>query len=281
MHHSESYIQDANQNKIFRQSWLPKNQAKAIILLAHGMSEHSGRYSNLVEHLLPLDYAVYSWDHIGHGRSDGHRKFISDFTDFTDVLTEYLQEIQQQHPDLPIYLFGHSMGGLIATHYLLDHQHAFRGAMISAPALKVYGGVSPFTVYAGKILSAVFPKFGLESFNRMYICRDSQVLESAENDPLMAKGKTPVRLLAELLDAMERVENEAHHISLPILIIQGTDDQIVDPAGADMLHQLASSEDKTLKVYPGLYHELINEPEKDEVLADISGWLERVHATAL
>ena len=273
MYHSQNYCSDANNNKIFRQSWLPKNQVKAIVLLVHGMGEHSSRYSNLVDYLLPLGYAIYSWDHVGHGRSDGYRKFITHFSDFTDVLTEYLQEIQQKNPHTPIYLFGHSMGGLIATHYLIDHQQAFRGAILSAPALKVIGGVPLLKLYGGKFLSAVFPKFGLTSINGQLISRDPLVVEAANGDPLVEKGKTSVRLLAELVDAMARVDVAANQIHLPILILQGGDDQIVDPAGADTLYQKVSSQDKTLKVYPDLYHELINEPEKGEVLADIAEWL--------
>ena len=273
MYHSQYYCSDANNNKIFRQSWLPKNQVKAIVLLVHGMGEHSSRYSNLVDYLLPLGYAIYSWDHVGHGRSDGYRKFITHFSDFTDVLTEYLQEIQQKNPHTPIYLFGHSMGGLIATHYLIDHQQAFRGAILSAPALKVIGGVPLLKLYGGKFLSAVFPKFGLTSINGQLISRDPLVVEAANGDPLVEKGKTSVRLLAELVDAMARVDVAANQIHLPILILQGADDHIVDPAGADTLYQKVSSQDKTLKVYPDLYHELINEPEKGEVLADIAEWL--------
>jgi len=275
MKYTQSYMTDLKNNRIFQQCWLPDQEIKAVILLVHGLGEHSSRYSNLLDCLLPQNYAVYSWDHIGHGRSDGDRKFITHFSDFTQVITQYLTEIKQQHPDLPLYLFGHSMGGLIATHYLIDHQQEFAGTILSAPALKVIGGVPPLKRYGGKLMSAIFPKYGMSSIQGQYISRDPLVVELANNDPLVEKGKTSVRLLAELVDAMARVNKEAHHIRLPMLILQGTDDLIVDPAGADRLYQLISSEDKTLKIYNGLYHELINEPEKDEVLADITEWLNK------
>ncbi len=274
MRYSQSYTRDAYRNKIFRQSWQPDVSARAVILLAHGLSEHSSRYQGFVDRFVPQGFAIYSWDHPGHGRSGGDRKYVNHFSDFTNVLTDYLDVIKQQHPDLPIYAFGHSMGGLITTHYLLEHQQAFRGAILSAPALKVFGGVSTLTLLGGRLLSKICPKFRIKSIDGDYISRDPKVVEDANSDPLNEKGSTSIRLLAELVGAMQRVERDAHRITLPILILQGTGDRIIDPAGAELLYQKVSSKDKTLKHYPGLYHELLNEPEKDDVLNDIEAWLQ-------
>ena len=272
--HSNGMFKDANNNDIFHQAWLPQGEIKAVILLAHGLSEHSGRYGYLIDSLVPLGYAVYSWDHLGHGRSDGPRKYIDAFTDFTDVMSQYVAQIKEQHPESPVFLLGHSMGGLISVNYLLDHQHDFSGLILSAPAIKPAGGVSPITKIGGKILSALVPTFGFKSINGKDVCREPEVLESIVNDPLFGHGKITIRLLAEILNGMERVEAEAESITLPIIILQGTEDRIVDPAGAEFLYELVSSEDKTLKVYDGFYHELFNDPEKALVFADVKEWLE-------
>jgi len=161
--HIEGTFQDAKNNNIFHQSWLPEGDIRAVILLAHGLSEHSGRYGHLVNSLVPLGYAIYSWDHLGHGRSDGPRKYIDQFSDFTDVMAMAFAQVKENHPTLPIFLLGHSMGGLISVNYLLDHQSDFAGALLSAPAIKPKGGVNPLTKLGGKILSILFPKLGLKS----------------------------------------------------------------------------------------------------------------------
>lgn len=278
MNHHQDTFNDYKNNTIYYQSWLPKGDIKALILVVHGLGEHSGRYTNLVNHVIPLDYGVYSWDHIGHGRSDGMRKYIDRFPDFTNVVAQYFQQIKLAHPELPIFILGHSMGGLITADYLLDHQADFKGAIFSAPALKVAGGVNPFTLYGGKLLSAIYPKFGMAPLDSSAITRDLKVLEESRKDPLTNYGKTSVRLLAELVDAMARFKEEAKTLTLPILVLQGSDDQVVDPTGANLLYESVSSTDKTLKIYPDLYHEVFHEPERESVLADVEEWLERVNS---
>ena len=276
MNYHQDTFNDYKNNTIFYQSWLHKDNIKALILVVHGLGEHSGRYTNLVNHVVPLGYGVYSWDHIGHGRSDGMRKYIDRFSDFTNVVAQYFQQVKSTHPELPIFILGHSMGGLITANYLLDKQADFKGAIFSAPALKVAGGLNPFKLYGGKLLSAIYPKFGMSPLDSSAITRDLKVLEESRKDPLTNYGKTSVRLLAELVDAMTRFKKEARTLTLPILVLQGSDDQVVDPTGANLLYESVSSTDKTLKVYPGLYHEVFHEPERESVLADVEVWLERV-----
>jgi alpha-beta hydrolase superfamily lysophospholipase len=239
------------------------------------MGEHSGRYVNVVNHLVPLGYAVYGLDHIGHGRSEGGREVVERFEDYTDTLTIYYDMIQGWQGDKPVFLLGHSMGGLIASYYLLDHEAKFRGAVLSAPCIKVADDVSPATILLGKILSVVAPKAGLVALDADGISRDPEVVAAYENDPLVFHGKTPARLAAELVKAMERVTAEADKIRLPFLVVQGSEDKLVCPSGAQMLYDEASSEDKTLEIYEGLYHEVFNEPERDQVLRDVEAWLEK------
>ncbi len=274
MKHQEGSFKSIRDANIYYQYWLPEGQPKAVLFIVHGLAEHSGRYMNVVNHCVPLGYAVYGIDHIGHGKSDGARVYVERFEDYTDTLKTYFDMVREWQPEKPIVLVGHSMGGLIGSSYLLDHQAELSGAVISAPLLKTSDAVSPILVLVGKALSILTPKFGLLGLEADGVCRDPAVVQAYVGDPLVHTGKTTARLGAELLKTMERVTAEAAKITLPILILQGSADKLVDPDGARMLHASVSSTDKTLHVYDGCYHEVFNEPERDQVLGDLETWLE-------
>ncbi|MBA4395726.1 MAG: alpha/beta hydrolase, partial [Desulfobacca sp.] len=259
---------------IYYQGWLPEGPVKAVLLVVHGLAEHSGRYQNPVNYFVPLGYAVYGIDHLGHGKSDGRRVYVDRFEDFTQTVKKILDMIRGWHPDQPIFLVGHSLGGLIAAYYLLDHQADLTGAILSGPAVKIPDNISPVVIFLGKIFSALVPKFGLIGLEAEGISRDPAVVQAYQNDPQVYTGKTTARLAAEMLKAMKRVSSEAVKIKLPILIIQGGADKLVDPAGARMLYDRVGSVDKKVIIYEGLYHEVFNEPERDKVLHDVENWLD-------
>jgi alpha-beta hydrolase superfamily lysophospholipase len=165
------------------------------------------------------------------------------------------------------------MGGLITCNYLLDHQSEFKGAIISAPAIKVSENISPMTITLGKVLSQIAPKAGILALDATGISRDPEVVKAYVNDPLVFAGKTPARLAAEMLKGMLRVTAEVGKITLPFIVVQGSKDQLVDPGGAKMLYDGAGSKDKTIKVYDGLYHEVHNEPERETMFKDVETWL--------
>jgi len=273
MNHSEGNFKGVRDANIYYQAWLPDGKVKAVLLVVHGLGEHSGRYLNVVNHFVPLGYAVYALDHLGHGKSDGAREMVQRFEDYTDTLTIFYKLVKGWQPDKPIVLLGHSMGGLIATHYLLDHQADFKAAVISAPAIKIGAGISPATITMGKILSVLAPSAGVLGLDASFISHDPEVVKAYVNDPLVFHGKTPARLAAEMLKAMQRVTTEVGTIHLPFIAIQGGQDKLVDPGGVQMLHDQAASTDKTIKVYPELYHEVFNEPERGVVLKDVETWL--------
>ncbi|HWH49846.1 MAG TPA: lysophospholipase [Burkholderiales bacterium] len=273
--HQEGFFTDAHGSKRYYQFWLPESPPKAVLLLVHGLAEHSGRYANLVSHLVPRGYAVYAMDHVGHGKSDGARTYVERFGDFVESLRKYFGMIRAWQPEVPIFLIGHSLGGLIAATYLLEHPDGLQGAILSGPAVRIPDNISPVTIFAGKILSALFPGFGVLGLDARGVSRDPAVVTAYLNDPLVFTGKVTARLGAEMLKAMRRMEAEAHRIRLPILILQGSADKLVDPAGARMLHERVGSADKTLNVYEGLYHEVYNEPEHGRVLRDVESWLEK------
>jgi acylglycerol lipase len=273
MQHNEGYFKGVRDVNIYYQAWLPEAEVKAVLLVVHGLGEHCGRYMNVVNHCVPLGYAVYGLDHIGHGKSAGKREMVARFDDFTTTLTIFYNMVKGWQPGKPIFLLGHSMGGLIATYYLLDHQADFKGAVISAPAIKISESITSTTITLGKILSILAPEKGLLGLDASHVSRDPQVVSAYVNDPLVFHAKTPARLAAELLKGMLRVEAEVAKITLPFIVVQGSEDKLVDPRGAQMLYDRASSQDKTIKVYPGFYHEVFNEPERAQVLGDVETWL--------
>ena len=275
MKHLEGNFNDSRGTEIYYQYWLPEGDVKAVILIVHGLAAHSGRYMNVVNHFVPLGYAVYGMDHSGHGRSGGTKSYIDSFDHYLDALSIYFAEVQGWQKGKPLFLLGHSMGGLIAATFLVDNQDQFRGAILSGPAAKIPDDVNGVTIAIGKLLSKLLPKAGIITLDVEGVSRDPKIVRDYVEDPLTYKGKTPARLAAELLSAMEKLQSNAASISLPLIIIQGGADRLVNPAGAQFLYDTVSSKDKTLKMYEGLYHEVLNEPEKEQVLGDVETWLEQ------
>lgn len=273
MNHIEGNFKGVRNIDIYHQAWLPEGDVKAVLFIVHGLGEHSGRYMNVVNRFVPLGFAAYALDHIGHGKSGGAREYVEHFEDYTDTLTIYYNMVKGWQPGKPIFLLGHSMGGLIAVYYLIDHQAFFKGAVISSPAIKVMESVSPATIAMGKVLAILAPKVGILPLDPCGISRDPEVVKTYINDPLVFHAKTSARLAAELLKAILRVTAEVGKITLPFITMQGTEEKIVHPGGAQMLYDKASSKDKTVKIYPGLYHEVFNEPERARVLKDVETWL--------
>jgi acylglycerol lipase len=274
MKHQEGFFKAVRGANIYFQSWLPESEPRAVLLIVHGLAEHSGRYTNVVDHFVPLGYAVYGVDHFGHGKSDGKRVYVERFDDYTNTLKIYFDMIHGWQPDKPIFLVGHSMGGLISAVYLLDHQAELAGAVLSGPAVKIPNHVTPAMLFVNKMLSALIPKFGLLALEADGVSRDPSVVQAYVSDPLVHRGKATARLAAEMVKAMQTISGQAARITLPIMIVQGSADRLVDPAGARMLYGAVSSADKEIRIYNGFYHEVFNEPEHDKVLHDVKIWLE-------
>lgn len=273
MKHIDGNFKGVRNINIYYQAWLPEGKVKAALLVVHGLGEHSGRYMNVVNHFVPLGYAVYGFDHIGHGKSEGTREYVERFEDYTDTLTIYYSMVKGWQPGRPIFLLGHSMGGLIVPYYLLDHQADFKGAVISAPSIKVSDSISPAIIAIGKVLALLAPKMGLMPLYANAVSRDPEVVKAYLNDPLVFHGKTTARLAAELLQAILRVTAECDKITLPFITLQGSEDKIIDSDCAQILYDKAGSKDKTIRIYEGLYHEVFNEPERARVLKDVETWL--------
>jgi alpha-beta hydrolase superfamily lysophospholipase len=222
-------------------------------------------------------FALHTVDHRGHGRSPGPRALVdldavvADLDALVDAATE---------PGLPLFLLGHSMGGLVATEYAIRHQRKLTGLVLSAP-LAALEAASPVTRLAARVLAAVAPRLGVVEIDSALISRDPEVVRAYDSDPLVYRGRLPARTVSGLASAVGSLPERARAIQVPVLIMYGSGDHLAPPAGAIMLDSVISSQDKTLKIYDGLYHEIFNEPERDEVLDDLVAWLSaHVEATA-
>ena len=261
-------------SRLYRQSWLPDGPSRAAILLAHGLGEHSGRYEHLAAHCTARGFAVHAVDHYGHGRSEGLRGHVERFSVYVDGLRSLRDDVRGQHSDLPLFLLGHSMGGLIAATFLGEDQASFRGCVLSGPALRSDAEPSKLAMALVRLISWLAPTAPLIGLDPSGVSRDPAVVKAYVNDPLVHHGKATARLIAELSSTMRATLAAAPAIGLPLLVMHGDADILTSPAGSQALCDAATSADKTLKVYPGLYHEIFNEPERDEVLGDMSAWLE-------
>ncbi|MCB1678108.1 MAG: lysophospholipase [Halioglobus sp.] len=252
--------------------WLSGAPPRALIVLVHGAGEHSGRYRALGEYFAARGYAVAALDHTGHGRSAGTPGFIRRFDDYLDSLRLFQRQLDRDFPGAPRILLGHSMGGLIGALYLLRHQGEFIACVLSGPAIAAQEPPGLGQMLLIRLLGAVRPRLGVLQLDASAVSRDPQVVHDYVNDPLVYHGKLAARKVAELFKAMQRIQRQAAQITLPMLLLHGASDTLASPGGSQFLFDHISSEDKTLKIYPGLYHEIFNEPERETVMADVAAW---------
>jgi len=274
MQQKEGNFKGTGDFNLYWRCWLPDGQPRAIIVVAHGLGEHISRYDNLVNHVVPRGFAVYGLDHQGHGKSEGQRVFVNRFQVYIDDLKTFYDMVHKENPGRKLFLLGHSMGGLIATAYALQHQQELSGLIVSAPLLKAGESVSGGTIIAARVLSALAPRMGVQALDSTYLSRDKAVVEAYDKDPLVFRGKITARLGSELFSTMTKVEPQMPNITLPVLIMQGSDDKLVSHEGSKMLYEKAGSKDKTIKMYEGFYHEIFNEQERAKVFADLDAWLD-------
>lgn len=252
---------------IFWQAWLPDGEARAVVGLAHGASEHSGRYAWVGEQFAKRGYALYALDHRGHGRSGGPRAVIDSVDAAVADLGELLELAQAD------FLLGHSMGGWLSVAYATRRQETIKGLLLSAPAADVRAASLPERL-ASHLLSRAAPRLGVFSIDSSGVSRDPEVVRDYDADPLNHHGKLPARTVHVMVQEAGRFPHSVPKIRVPLLVQVGTGDPIVPPSASDFIYATASSADKTIKRYDGLYHEILNEPERDAVVADTLAWLD-------
>ena len=257
MKHSEGSFGGLKHFMIYYQRWLPDAAIRAVLLVAHGYAEHSGRYANLVEFFVPRGYAVYALDHRGHGRSEGERVQVDHYTEYLADLKTFFDLVRGENPGLEIFLVGHSMGASISTAYAAIHQAELAGLILSG------GGITTET-------TPPRPE-GLDL--AVTLSRDAAVVEAYTSDPLVYRGPTPSGPESPMAQLRARLPEEARRITLPILIMAGSASPLGDGPRSQALYDVVGSPDKTLTLYDGLMHEIFNEPEHPRVMADMEAWL--------
>jgi lysophospholipase len=248
---------------------------KAHVLLLHGLCEHSGRYRHVMQHLAAQDYNVYSYDHRGHGKSGGLSVHVRKFEDYLRDLDQVLHFFQSTAEILPWFVLGHSMGGLIACLYASRYRPELAGLILSGAAIKVNDEISPFLIRVSAVLGTLLPKLPTLRIDLDSLSRDPSVKSSALADPLHYKGGVRAGQAAELIKASRWMETHLKEITSPLLILQGAEDRLVNPGSATLLHDQSSSGDKTLIIYKDAFHEILNETNKEDVLDDITSWLDK------
>lgn len=271
-HHTDTFSSQ-NGKTLFEQSWLP-NKPKANVLIVHGLGEYSERYAHVAEYLNRRDYAVYTYDHLGHGKSDGIRAYIPSIDLYKNDLIEMITKIKEKSPDLPLFAIGHSMGGGVLAYTLATSTLPISGAITSAAALKPGDDISKFLIKISSFLGWIFPKLPTIKLDHTAISRDEKVVEKYNTDPMIFHKKLPARTGAQLLKAMKVTQKNAINIQLPILVLHGTEDRLTNIEGSKEFFARVSSKDKQLKLYEGLYHEIMNEPEQLQILEDMTTWLD-------
>ncbi|MGX7952890.1 alpha/beta hydrolase [Tsuneonella sp. HG249] len=254
------------------QAWLPKGEARDAIAIAHGYAEHGGRYGNLVERLVPLGFALYALDHRGHGRSGGKRALVDRMAWVIDDFRRFVGDVRARHGGQPIKLLGHSMGGNVAFGYALRWPEDLSGLILSGPLIG--GSVPKAQLLAMRLFSAIAPGMGTVALPPEAVSRDPAVVAAYATDPLVTVGKVPARTAHELFSALPAYLKGAPHMKVPVLIQHGEADALVPLAGVRPTIDAIGASDKTVITYPGLFHEIYNEPEKDEVIDDLIHWLD-------
>lgn len=272
--HEEGHFDGEQGRRIYHQAWIPEGELRGVVVVAHGAAEHGARYGHLVERLAPEGFAVHAVDHRGHGRSEGGRAQIDRMAAVVADLDRVVDHAAQRHPGKLLFLLGHSMGGLIALLYAGRHEEKLTGLALSAPLAKIEAAPLPLRLLA-RTLSTVAPGAGVLQLDGSKVSRDPEEVAAYDADPLNYRGKLPARTVQELVNGVAALPDAVARITLPLLIMQGSADELVPPEGARMVYDRAASTDKTLETYDGYYHELFNEPagERDRPLDDVAAWL--------
>jgi acylglycerol lipase len=257
MIHKEGWFTGLQDFKIYYQYWLPEKQIKAVLLVAHGYAEHSGRYANVVNYFVPRGFAVWALDHRGHGKSDGERVQVNDFHDYVVDLKTFFDIVKKNHPGKKIFLVGHSMGSIISLTYTLEYQAELAGLITSGGGLTGPGDAPMKPPAAG------------QAMNTAMLSRDPHVIKEYVNDPLVYHGPVPTN--HSMRGMMTKLADQVQLIKLPVLIMAGAGG--ADGPRSRVLFDLIGSKDKTYKPYTGLLHEIFNEPEYPQVMADMEAWL--------
>ena len=258
--------------KILVRSSRPTAAPKAILVICHGVNSHSGQYGWAIERFAERGLAVYALDLRGRGRSEGERFYIESVDEYVADLAMTIRLAKQRHPGLPLYLLGHSAGGVVSCTYALDNQAELAGLICESFAFQVYAPDVALALIKG--VSHLLPHAPILHLKNEDFSRDPAVVAALDADPLTANETQPTSTVAALVRADERLEKEFPRITLPLLIMHGTADKATRPSGSQLFFDTAGAADKSLKLYDGHFHDLLADVGKERVLDDMWAWIE-------
>lgn len=268
----EETIDSTKGAKIFVRSWVPESRPRAAVVVCHGVNSHGGQYLRVGEQFAGAGYAAFALDLRGRGRSEGERFYVEDVADYVSDVANTIALAKSRNPGSPVYLLGHSAGGVVSATYVLDHQTELAGFICESFAFQV--PAPGFALAAIKGISHFAPRIPVLKLKNEDFSRDKTWVETLNNDPLTAHEVQPALTVAALVRADERLHDEFPSITLPVLIMHGTADKATVCRGSQFFYDTAGSKDKTLKLYEGHYHDLLNDVGKEQVMGDILQWLE-------
>jgi alpha-beta hydrolase superfamily lysophospholipase len=268
---SEGTFESSGRVRVFFRSWHSSSRPRGIVAIIPGFNSHSGYYSWVGEQLASHDLAVYAVDLRGRGKSDGERFYVERFADYLSDVARLIGLANSREPGLPIFLLGHSAGGVLACLYALDYPGELTGLICESFAFQT--PAPDFALAALKGLSHIVPHARVLHLKNEDFSRDPDVVETLNSDPLIANETQPANTVAELVRSDERLKNEFPSLSIPLLILHGTADKAAKPSGSQFFYETARSADKTLKLYKGSYHDPLNDLDKEAVIADIQNWI--------
>ncbi|MEN3214654.1 lysophospholipase [Mycobacterium avium] len=253
--------------------WMPEVAPRAVLVLAHGFGEHARRYDHVARRFGAAGLVTYALDHRGHGRSGGKRVLVRDIHEYTTDFDTLVGIATREHHGLKCIVVGHSMGGGIVFAYGVERPDNYDLMVLSGPAVAAQDQVSPLLALAAKVLGGIVPGLPAQELDADAVSRDPEVVAAYRNDPLVYHGKVPAGVGRALLQVGETMPQRAPALTAPLLVVHGSDDRLIPVAGSRRLVECVGSADVELKVYPGLYHEVFNEPEREQVLDDVVGWI--------
>lgn len=275
MNHSIDTFAGYNDLRLFRQTWYPVMPPRAALIIVHGFGEHSGRYMNIIQQLLPLGYAIYSYDHRGHGRSPGQRGHIEGWQEYREDLHAFVAVVQAEISTPNLFMLGHSLGGLIMLDYLLHYPQPLQGVIASAPALVLPQETPRIFMAAARLLNKIAPRFQISPpLLAAGISRDPVTVQAYLEDPLVHNLSTP-RMAVSVQQTGAWVQQHATDFTLPLLALHGEPDKIVPIGWSRHFFDHANSADKSYISYPHTYHEAHNDLNHVEVVHQQSYWLEQ------
>lgn len=254
--------------------WTPDTEVNGVVILCHGYAEHARRYDHVAQRFADGGLITYALDLRGHGRSEGKRVYLKNIAEYTDDFHHLVGIATAAHPELKRVAIGHSMGGGVVFAYGVEHPDDYALMVLSGPAVYAQEAVSPVMSLVAKVMGTILPGLPVEQLPTDAVSRDPDVVAAYLADPMVHHGKLPAGIAKALLAVGETMPQRASALTAPLLVVHGGQDKLIPVSGSERLVECVGSADVHLKVYPDLYHEVFNEPERAQVLDDVMSWIE-------